>query len=109
MMNVLMKALGMMMMEVMTILVVMMTVVTVDEDEDDDADDDKEIDFCVPEPDGATVAERYSQEPDGKEQPAPEAAGSRWRAWLRRSLRRSPPPMLRLCLWMKMGRSMYNL
>ena len=36
MMNVLMKALGMMMMEVMTILVVMMTVVTVDEDEDDD-------------------------------------------------------------------------
>ena len=36
MMNVLMKALGMMMMEVMTILVVMMTVVTVDEDEDDE-------------------------------------------------------------------------
>ena len=34
MMNALMKALGMMMMEVMTILVVM-TVVTVDEDEDD--------------------------------------------------------------------------
>ena len=34
MMNVLMKALGIMMMEVMTILVVMMTVVTVDEDED---------------------------------------------------------------------------
>ena len=36
MMNGLMKALGMMMMEVMTILVVMMTVVTVDEDEDDE-------------------------------------------------------------------------
>ena len=36
MMNVLMKALGMMMMEVMTILAVMMTVVTVDEDEDDE-------------------------------------------------------------------------
>ena len=36
MMNVLMKALGMMMMEVMTILVVMMTAVTVDEDEDDE-------------------------------------------------------------------------
>ena len=111
MMNVLMKALGMMMMEVMTILVVMMTVVTVDEDEDDDADDDKEIDpdFLRARTRGATVAERYSQEPDGKEQPAPEAAGSRWRAWLRRSLRRSPPPMSRLCLWMKMGRSMYNL
>ena len=37
MMNVLMKALGMMMrMEVMTILVAMMTAVTVDEDEDDE-------------------------------------------------------------------------
>ena len=36
MMNVLMKALGMMMMEVMTILAVMMTAVTVDEDEDDE-------------------------------------------------------------------------
>ena len=35
MMNVLKKALGMMMMDVMTILVVMMTVVTVDVDEDD--------------------------------------------------------------------------
>ena len=34
MMNVLMKALGMMRMEVMTILAVMMTAVTVDEDED---------------------------------------------------------------------------
>ena len=36
MMNVLMKALGMMMMEVMTILAVMMTVVTVDADEVDE-------------------------------------------------------------------------
>ena len=36
MMNVLMKALGIVMMEVMTILVVMMTVVTVDEDEHDE-------------------------------------------------------------------------
>ena len=116
MMNVLMKALGMMMMEVMTILVVMMTVVTVDEDEDDDADDDKEIDpdflraRSTKQSRAPPVAERYSQEPDGKEQPAPEAAGSRWRAWLRRSLRRSPPPMLRLTavgsLWMKMGRCM---
>ena len=36
MMNVLMKALGMMRMEVMTILAVMMTVVTVDADEVDE-------------------------------------------------------------------------
>ena len=36
MMNVLMKALGMMMMEVMTILAVMMTAVTVDADEVDE-------------------------------------------------------------------------
>ena len=72
-----------------------------DDDEPDDADDDKEIDpdifFCVrghataKQSRAPPVAERYSQEPDGKEQPAPEAAGSRWRAWLRRS----PPPVLR--------------
>ena len=36
MMNVLMKALGMMMMEAMTRLAVMTTAVTVDEDEDDE-------------------------------------------------------------------------